>query len=101
MNRAQLAQLSPSQAWAYQRIVDFIANKDPLIAVRTRSGNGRTTILRNVADQLGAHLVTLGDVFQKTSGFHPLQVEEGIVQALLEPLGQHQLVSGSTSRSRT
>ena len=86
MNRNRLTQLSPSQEWAYQQIVDLIA------AIRARGGNGRTTILRNLATHLGAHLVTLGDVFQKTSGFHPLQVEEGIIESLLEPLGKHQLV---------
>ncbi len=92
MNSSRLAQLSPSQEWAYQRIVDLIANKDSLIAVRTRNGNGRTTILRKLAAHLGAHMVTLGDVFQKTGGFHPLQVEEGIAETLFEPLGNHQLV---------
>jgi ATP-dependent 26S proteasome regulatory subunit len=84
--------LSPAQEEAYAAVLELVANKEPLVGLAGRYGNGRSTILRNVASLLGAPLVTLSDLLRQTSGLHPLHLEEGIAQTFLEPLGLHDVV---------
>ncbi len=92
MTEPIVTQLSPTQAIAYQGVLDLATRQEPLIGLTTRSGSGRSTILRNVAAQLEAPLVTLAEVLDKVGGFHPLQLEEGLAQVFLEPLAHSDLV---------
>lgn len=92
MSEPTLPQLSPAQQKAFAGLLDLVEKQEPLIGLAGRNGKGRTTILRNVATHLDAHLLTLPTLLQKTRGLHPLHLEESIAETFLEPLGQHDVV---------
>lgn len=66
--------------------------KGPLVGAYCRNGSGRTTVLQKVSEELEATYISLADVFRKIESLHPLQIEEGILQALVEPLSANRVV---------
>ena len=83
--------LSPSQQILFNGIIDA-AGSAPLINAQCRSGTGRTTVLKAVAEQLDAHFVRLADVFTSIESLHPLELEEGVLTAIAGPLRDHRAV---------
>ena len=83
--------LSPSQQILFDRIIDATRSA-PLIGAQCRGGTGRTTVLMAVAEQLDAHFVRLADLFGAFESLHPLQLEEGILEAIASPLRDHRAV---------
>lgn len=77
--------LSPSQQTFFDDIMEA-ATRGPLVGAHCRGGTGRTTVLKAVSEELGGTFVRLADVFEKVGAIHPLQLEEGILQAIAEPL---------------
>lgn len=83
--------LSPSQRAARAEAVAHL-ERGPLAAVAARAGTGRTSILRSVAAELGAPVVTIADVLDASAAKHPLRVEESLLESILRPLATHSLV---------
>lgn len=84
-------QLSPTQQAAYEQLASYI-DSHSLIGFVCEEGCGRTTILRQLADEHTARLIGAADIFTRIEHLHPFQIQEGLVQTLLEALATHDLV---------
>jgi AAA+ superfamily predicted ATPase len=84
-------QLAPSQRTALASTRELLG-QGPLVGLCVRDGCGRSTVLRLLADEIDAAVVTLGDIVETTSGLHPHRLEEGLLHGLLKPLSDHRAV---------
>ena len=83
--------LSPAQQKAYDQLLSFLP-KSRVLGLVSGNGFGRTTVLENLAEATGGKLLRLSDVFENLRRHHPLALEEGIVETLLQAFDEHERV---------
>jgi cytidylate kinase len=83
--------LSPSQ----QRALEWFLAALPagnIFHCWTKTGRGRTTVLRELHRQLGGEMLTVRDFVEQARERHPLALEEALYNVLFDALNRHDCV---------
>lgn len=83
--------LSPAQQLAYDKLIQLIPQY-AITGLVCPNGCGLSTMLQTVAQHQNGHLIRLADFFDQIQSFHPLQLEEGIANTLLQALKKNDCV---------
>lgn len=83
--------LSPAQKQAFDWIVRC-RDVAPILQIGGDSGQGCSTVLREVQRELGGALLTVDDFVDASRVLHPFALEEAIAQPLLTALRHHDVV---------
>ena len=90
-NAEALLPLTPTQQSVADRLLAAIAPAS-VLALRSRAGMGKTTILEYVRSRSGAHLIDTRDFYEKLTLKRPDAIEEAFVETLEYALAAHEIV---------
>jgi transitional endoplasmic reticulum ATPase len=83
--------LSPSQREAYNRLVSGLP-ASTVFELRSKTGRGRTTVLRTFHEAVGGTFIALQDFIDILIKRHPLAMEEAYYELISAALRQHDTV---------
>ncbi len=83
--------LSPTQQFSYDSLMELVS-KHNIIGFQCQYGNGRTTILKQIAREKKAHFLRMANFFDQIKNLHPFQIEEGIAHTIINALEGHDVL---------
>ena len=82
--------LTPAQASVKDTLIRALG-VGPVVALGGELGRGKTTILRQLHDEIGGYLIRMADILDATTHRHPLALEEEIYQVVLQAMEHHRI----------